>query len=391
MSIEKEFVWNDELVKEFMDKYNNISGWITGIDPRGDKMKEFKQSKLSNDKGSERIKVIGFRSNDGYVPYEKQQQSWSYTLNLSKEVIGDYSEFRKKIEQALNVEDKVVRHVYNSMEFETNAGEKLFLCMRDSGYEIQYFGTTYEFKEGKCIPHIKSDKKYTQSEVDTIREDLWNRCREWADGQWSNQFFPDGKNSQFKYPTLQDYLQSLPENKIKEQDTDTKDWEIVSVEDGVANGSQGKGKIVYIQKGDESSWIKANIKINSVKRLSDGVVFSIGDKVDFRSNAIDYRGTINHFTYCDGIIDLYLKENMSTAFSISSLMGLRKVTEMDKRQSPETLTNTVTEDKELHYFREGYKYLRATNEKIVPYDELAEMTVVGAFHNLKRTEKLTPK
>lgn len=59
--------------------------------------------------------------------------------------------------------------------------------------------------------------KYTQSEVDTIREDLWNRCREWADGQWSNQFFPDGKNSQFKYPTLQDYLQSI--NKKKEQET----------------------------------------------------------------------------------------------------------------------------------------------------------------------------
>lgn len=240
MSIEKEFVWNDELVKEFMDKYNNISGWITGIDPRGDKMKEFKQSKLSNDKGSERVEVSDImeaNTNVGRRTYA------GYAFTSSKLIPPDkFPLIKLLIERFLNDEYRI------------------------------HIGGTWSI-------HSHGERTFIQSEVDTIREDLWNRCREWADGQWSNQFFPDGKNSQFKYPTLQDYLQSLPESKIKEQGTDTKDWGIVSVEDGVANGSQGKGKIVYIQKGDESSWIKANIKINSVKRLSDGVVFSIGDYV----------------------------------------------------------------------------------------------------------------
>ena len=64
--------------------------------------------------------------------------------------------------------DNIVRHVYNSMEFETNAGEKLFLCMRDSGFEIKYADTLVEFKEGKFIPHIQTE----QGNVTIVKNEL---------------------------------------------------------------------------------------------------------------------------------------------------------------------------------------------------------------------------
>lgn len=79
--------------------------------------------------------------------------------------------------KALNGEDTVVRHVYNSMEFETNAGEKLFLCMRDSGYEIKYFGTTFEFKEGKFIEHNKKEDTVVKPPLGIIPEWLWKEDR----------------------------------------------------------------------------------------------------------------------------------------------------------------------------------------------------------------------
>jgi len=52
-------------------------------------------------------------------------------------------------------------------------------------------------------------RMYLQSEVDAIRRETWEAARRWANGMWSNQLFPVGKNSQFKYPFLTDYLSSL--------------------------------------------------------------------------------------------------------------------------------------------------------------------------------------
>jgi len=93
-------------------------------------------------------------------------------------------------------------------------------------------------------------------------------------------------------------LISLFENKPKDNIQD-KDWEIVSVEDGVTNGFDGEGKIVVINKSDEKSWIRSRTKINSVRRLSDNTVFSEGDKVGWGIHK-SYETTLLGFEIQDG-------------------------------------------------------------------------------------------
>lgn len=48
-------------------------------------------------------------------------------------------------------QDQVIEitEVYNSIKLKTNAGETLYICMRDSGFEFTYAGQDYEAKEGE--------------------------------------------------------------------------------------------------------------------------------------------------------------------------------------------------------------------------------------------------
>jgi hypothetical protein len=43
----------------------------------------------------------------------------------------------------------LITEVYSGVEFKTNDGETLGICMRDSGFEFNYMGTWYEAKIGK--------------------------------------------------------------------------------------------------------------------------------------------------------------------------------------------------------------------------------------------------
>jgi hypothetical protein len=63
--------------------------------------------------------------------------------------------------------------------------------------------------------YAKTNKKYSESEVDTIREETWKAARETTFSFKGEQDFP---NPKIKYPTLQDYLNSLSkETKPKEE------------------------------------------------------------------------------------------------------------------------------------------------------------------------------
>ena len=53
-----------------------------------------------------------------------------------------------KIEISENSEI-VLKEVYNHIMLKTNNGEELYICMRDSGFEINYEGIKYELKLGK--------------------------------------------------------------------------------------------------------------------------------------------------------------------------------------------------------------------------------------------------
>jgi len=49
----------------------------------------------------------------------------------------------------IEVEEKgsiLLRHVYSSIVLESDSGERLAICMRDTGFEISYDGVWYEAK-----------------------------------------------------------------------------------------------------------------------------------------------------------------------------------------------------------------------------------------------------
>ena len=44
--------------------------------------------------------------------------------------------------------DLVLKHLYNGVVLESDSGEKLGICMRDSGFEFNYHDTWYSAKDG---------------------------------------------------------------------------------------------------------------------------------------------------------------------------------------------------------------------------------------------------
>ena len=103
---------------------------------------------------------------------------------------------------------------------------------------------------GKCVPHaldwveMKKSKIYSQSEVDTIRKETWDEGRKLTSGLVIGGYMGIG----LKYPTLQDYLNSLSkETKPKEEDKPV----LFITEDGVEirNGDHA----FYVQ--DDNNWM----------------------------------------------------------------------------------------------------------------------------------------
>lgn len=66
--------------------------------------------------------------------------------------------------------------------------------------------------------------------------------------------------------------------------------------------------------------LKSGWQISQVKRLFDGLTLQENDVciVSF-DDGKGFQGTINHFTYCNGIIDVYFKEQMSQCFRLDGL------------------------------------------------------------------------
>lgn len=117
--------------------------------------------------------------------------------------------------------------------------------------------------------------------------------------------------------------------KFRKTKQPAKEWEIVGYIDG---NSVSDCPPTVITK-EKYAWYRANCglfpdryKIHSVKRLSNDTIFTVGDMCSVEyALAKGFNDTINHFTYCDGIIDVYFKNHMKTAFDISKL-DIQKVT-----------------------------------------------------------------
>jgi len=132
-----------------------------------------------------------------------------------------------------------------------------------------------EFKKSKQQHTIEGDKR--------IRVGSFGIIDDRGNG-WDYGFFSPDKIPREKFREIMDTIKKVLRNEVdnpvldrqQESKQDSKDWEIISVEDGVQNGSQEKGKLVVINKGDEITWIKLGTKIHSVRRISDNCVFSVG-------------------------------------------------------------------------------------------------------------------
>ena len=65
----------------------------------------------------------------------------------------------------------ILKEVYNSVILETSDGEKLAVCMRDSGFEIDYFtkkiSMAFEAKNGK-VSSFKTSEEVKDSTISSI-------------------------------------------------------------------------------------------------------------------------------------------------------------------------------------------------------------------------------
>jgi hypothetical protein len=57
-----------------------------------------------------------------------------------------------------------LKEIYNGVIIETNSGEELFLCMRDSGFEISYGDKRYSLQKGD-INEMTFEKSIDRSHI----------------------------------------------------------------------------------------------------------------------------------------------------------------------------------------------------------------------------------
>lgn len=73
--------------------------------------------------------------------------------------------------------------------------------------------------------------------------------------------------------------------------------------------------------------LKVGCKIHSVRRKSDGEVFTVGDSIEFFFGVKIISGTISHFTKCDSMLDIYLQEDITCCYRLNDLPNNKGVGE----------------------------------------------------------------
>ena len=230
---EDNFKWTDELVMEIIG-LTHRAGYHKEPAKVYDRVIQFKQSKLqSQDKPQpssiDRIEVLKIGNR---VDIKTPEWPKAYYLQFctSKEVHSDkFPAIKQAIEQAINgKEDDNLPMValdilsriwyYGNFKVETANERLLYWIMVNLGlYPTNEEQILKRPRYNKLFQmynewpsHTNTEKRmYTQSEVDTIREETWKAAR------------LTHSLAGMKYDTLQDYLKSLSENKItqpKEED-----------------------------------------------------------------------------------------------------------------------------------------------------------------------------
>lgn len=161
--------WNDDLVKEYTHDVIIKALNERTVSPCtwDEQIFKFRQSKLQQPKEEQGVKVLGFSLSS---PPHKETV---YCLHLNQLIHHEkYEAVKKAISDCLN---------------EDHPKEKL---------DNPFFGMGYSF-----FNHPNSIS-ITKEQLDAMMENVWNAARD------VESFLTDAK-----YPTFQDYQQSLPENK----------------------------------------------------------------------------------------------------------------------------------------------------------------------------------
>ena len=222
----KQFEWTDELVMEIIG-LTHRAGYHKEPAKVYDRVIQFKQSKLqSQDKPQpssiDRIEV----TTCGHANWN-EPNGGAFIFKTNKPI--RYNDFpSEKIKQAIEavlngdtvVEDDIVGLLRDcvsstwgnpSLDRTQELFDKFLLDRKLVNPTLKDVNKTVT----KLVNEILLDKKYSQSEVDTIREETWKAARETTFSFKGEQDFP---NQKIKYPTLQDYLNSLSkETKPKEE------------------------------------------------------------------------------------------------------------------------------------------------------------------------------
>lgn len=248
------FKWTDELVCE----YHNWK-MTTGAAIYQDPIKEFKKIKQPDTKEKEiRIKVGKFYCNEGEPGYGDMK--WNIQFKTNKHIHYDKSvELCNLLERYLNGE-------MNNPAPSNQQGISL----------LEYLIRTGRLKEAI---EYKSELEEAESKA---RKETWEAAREYAP-KHPNDYSP----STYRYPSLSDYLSSIPEKSLntinKEEKTkEQRDWEILEFRCEMYDIMLKKnidGTFGTFNAEEKDLLTSSLHKIHSVKRLSDGEVFTVGDEV----------------------------------------------------------------------------------------------------------------
>lgn len=193
MSNDKPFVWTDELVLEYgrICYVNNDESKNTT-----QKLLEFKERKSNQPPiKEERIEVYHVkRIGDSFISQGFKKEPYQvYEMLVTKTITEDkFPLIKQAIEQALNNDTVVGVWREIGMDYYTQDGKKLCEWVAYERLFEQHQDTLNEMS-----------KMYTQSEVDTIREQAFDAGR--------NMFQITSHGSrEFKFKKYNDYLNSLP-------------------------------------------------------------------------------------------------------------------------------------------------------------------------------------
>lgn len=144
-------------------------------------------------------------------------------------------------------------------------------------------------------PATNAQKTYTQSEVDTIREETF---RDGYFKGWYNGCFEKDKTISNKVTdkAFEEYNNNAKNKPTPNKEQGSKEWEILSYFGDI---EKWKLKDVLVNKLPNGKWVldfrlghnepfdeniipKKLLKIHSVRRTSDGEVFSLGDEVTYK-------------------------------------------------------------------------------------------------------------